>query len=196
MTYLLVGFGFLSVGFTAFAREALVIFSTPPYYPAAAVVGPLAMGFMAYASVQITASGISLSKKTYYFAIYAWLSAAANLVLNSLLIPRWGMLATSWTTFMSYLILTLGYLVTSQRLWPVAYEKRKALIAIALTVAFVLAGPLLPDWGLPANLALKSAYSLAYLALIVLARIVDQREWGALYRMAREFQSRWKAETI
>jgi O-antigen/teichoic acid export membrane protein len=196
MTYLLIGFGLLSVGFTAFAREALVIFSTPPFYPAASVIGPLAMGFVAYASIQITSSGISLTKKTHYFAIYAWPSAITNFVLNILLIPRWGMLATSWTTFISYLVLTLGYLVTSQRLLPVAYEKRKALSTIALTVGFVLAAPLLPNWGLPANLVLKSAYSMAYLALIVLARIVDQREWGALQRMAQEFQSKWRAETV
>ena len=190
MTYILVGFGILSVGITSFAHEALMILSTPSFYPAAFIVGPLLLGFMASASTQITAAGISLTKKTKYFTIYSWIAALLNFGLNVWLVPKWGMMAASWTTAVSYTFLTVAYLITSQRLWPVVYEKRRGVTVVALTVIFAVAAPLLPNFDLIANLALKSIYCLAYMASLFAFRVLDQREWQALLNARKELQTR------
>ncbi len=177
MTYILAGFGFLAVGFTAFSHEALVVLSTPPFYPAAFAVGPLALGFVAYASTQVTAMGIMLTKKTHYFAVFSWLAALLNLGINLWLIPRWGMMAASWTTLAAYVFLTLAYLAVSQRLVRIAYEKKRAFIILALTVGFVLAVALFPDLPLIWSGLLKGVYCLAFVGALFLFRALGQREW-------------------
>ena len=180
MTYLLFGFGLLCVGVTTFSLEVVMILATPPFYGAAAIVGPLTLGFMAYASTQITAVGISLTKQTKYFALYSWIAALINLGLNLIFIPKWGMVAASWTTAASYIFLTIAYLFTSQRLWAIVYEKRRALIIIGLTFAFTLTAPLLPELELSANLGIKSVYCVLYIAFLWLFQALDQREWRML----------------
>ncbi|MBI2170538.1 MAG: oligosaccharide flippase family protein [Chloroflexi bacterium] len=175
-TYILVGFSLLAVAISAFAREVLVVLATPPFYAAALVAGPLALGSLASGSTQITALGLGLAKRTYFMIIYAWLAAGLNVGLNFLFIPRWGMMAAAWTTLASYLFLTLAYGATSQRLFPVAYEKRKVLALIALTVPFCLAPRLLPELPLIASIPLKAGYGLAYVASLFALGIIGKRE--------------------
>jgi O-antigen/teichoic acid export membrane protein len=180
MTYILVGFGVIAVLITAFAREALILLSTPPFYAAAAVVGPLALAIVALASTQITALSISLLKKTHYLSIFSWLAALLNLGLNVWLVPRWGMFAASWSTAIAYVFLTLGYLWMSQRLWPIVYEKRQVLTVGGLTLLFTIVAPFLPDQSLLAGLVVKILHCAAYLALLVILRVFGQREWRIL----------------
>jgi O-antigen/teichoic acid export membrane protein len=180
MTYILVGFGLLSVGITAFAHELLKIVATPAFYPAARAVGPLALGFMAYASIQITASGISLMKKTKYFALFCWIAAVINVALNVLFVPQWGMMASSWATAVTWLFLTLAYLSVSQRLWPVAFEKRRSLTVVGLVVVFTVVAMYLPELPFFKGVVLKSLYCLVFVGLLVLGQVVDKREWLAL----------------
>lgn len=192
LTYILIGFGLLCVGITTFAHEGLVILSTAPFYPAALAVGPLALGFMALASTQVTALSISLTKKTSYFLIFSLLAAGINLVLNLWLVPRWGMLAASWTTAFAYMFLTVGYLLTAQRLWPIVYEKRRSLIVIGLTLGFTIAAPLLPTFSLPVDLGLKLLYCLAYIALLVVFQVFEPGEWS---RASTFFQTIVRSKT-
>lgn len=179
-TFIVVGFAVLSVLLTTFGRELLELLTTPEFYGAAAALGPLALGFVAFASTQITASGISLKKKTYWFIVISWIAACVNLVLNFIFVPRWGMLASAWATFVSYLVLTVGYLIVSQRLWPVAYERRRLAVVSVLTFAFVVCVPLLPRVSLAPSLFIKSLYVLTFGVLLVVLRVIDQDELRSL----------------
>ena len=180
MTYILVGFGLLCVGMTAFSREVLMLLSTVNFYPAAMAVGPLALGCVAMASTQITAAGISITKKTVYFTIFSWSAAFLNLLLNILFIPQWGMMAASWTTAVSYIFLTLSYALVSYKLWAIDYEKQRVIVVIVLTIAFTLAIPLMPNFGMVFNLLAKSLYCLTYLVLLFVFKSLDKREIKAI----------------
>jgi O-antigen/teichoic acid export membrane protein len=185
LTYLLCGFGLLSVILTTFANETLTILSTPPFYPAAVAFGPLALGLVAYASTQVTALGISFTKTTKYFAIFSWSAALLNLGLNVLLIPKWGMIAACWTTLAAYLFLTAAYHTVSQRFWPVVYEKRRLFVAGGLTLIFTLAVPLLPALSLVSGIIIKSLYCFAFVGLLFLLRGLEGREWRGFLTFIR-----------
>jgi O-antigen/teichoic acid export membrane protein len=185
MTYVLAGFGLLSVGITTFSSEILMVFSTPLFYGAKLAIGPLALGFVAYATTQVTALGISLRKKTHYLALFSWAAALLNVGLNVLLIPIWGMIAASWTTMATYLFLTLVYLTVSQRLWPVAYETRRALVLAGLTFIFTIAAPLLPALSPIFSVVIKSVYCSTFVGLLFLLRGLDDREWEVLLTLIR-----------
>jgi O-antigen/teichoic acid export membrane protein len=194
LTYVLLAFGILSVGFTSFAPEVLVLLSTPKFYPAATAVGPLALGFVAYASTQVTAAGISITKRTNYITVYSWIAALLNLGLNVWLIPIWGMMASSWATAMSYVFLTVAYAITTQKLYPLVYEKWRSGLTIVLTVAFTIAAPLLPDLGLIGGILLKAAYCLSFVAALFAFRVLDQREWVPLREMVERMLGRRTVE--
>jgi O-antigen/teichoic acid export membrane protein len=185
LTYLLVGFGILGVGLTVFAPEGLLLLTTPQFYPAAAAIGPLTLAVTAHVSQQVTGAAIGLTKRTHYYAICSWLAALLNLGLNIIFVPAGGMLAAAWTTTAAYLFLTLAYLAVSQRLWPIAYEVRRGLPAIVLTVVFTLGAPLLPDAEFALRIALKLGYCLLFLLLLVACGALGRREWAALQRMLR-----------
>lgn len=176
MTYVLAGMGLLCIGITAFAPELLRLLSHEDFYPAAAAVGPLAFAMIAYASVQITAAGISLKKQTKYLAMVASAAAALNVILNLVLDRPFGMMGAAWATTAAYVFLTLGYLAIAQRLWPVTYEWRRSLTVLALIVAFLFAAGFLPGSPTAPALVLKSLYCLAFLLALFGMRALDERE--------------------
>lgn len=180
MTYLLIGFGILVVGVTAFSGVLLRVLAAPAFAPSALAVGPMALGIMANATVNITALGISLVKKTKYLAIATWIAAGVNVVLNLVLIPRWGMLGSSWAMAVTYACLSAAYLVIGQRLWPVRYEKRRSLTVVALTVLFTAGVMALPSLPPVEGIVLKAAYCLAFVLTLVVARVIDRREFEAI----------------
>lgn len=185
LTYILAGFGLLSVGITTFSHEILMVLSTPSFYAASLAIGPLALGVVAYATTQVTAIGISLMKKTYYFALFSWAAALLNVGLNVLLIPIWGMIAAGWTTLIAYLFLTLTYLTISQRLWPIFYEKKRILVAGGLTFLFTFSAPLLPTFSLVFSIIIKGFYCSAFVGLLFLLKGLDGREWEAFLTFMR-----------
>jgi O-antigen/teichoic acid export membrane protein len=176
LTYILVGFGVLAVTVTAFAHEMLSLLTTHKYLGAARAVGPLALGFVAYATIQVTGSGMSLLKRTGYLAAFAWCAAILNLVLNLALVPTFGMVASAWATFASYAFLTVGYFVISQRLWPISVERRRASLAFVVTGTFTIAVPFLPNLSLLVALPVKLVYVTACVVCLVVLRVIDRRE--------------------
>jgi O-antigen/teichoic acid export membrane protein len=191
LTYILAFFGFLAVGISVFSREAVRILAPSTFAPASSAIMPLALGYVAYAATQVTASGISLKKKTAYFWLYTWIAALLNLGLNIVFVPRWGMMAASWSTAASYVFLAVAYLVTSQRLWRVEYEKSRAVTLIALTVAFCCGSYLVPQLSLLSGIVLKCAYCAVFVALAWAFRGLDRREWAALVETIRAARLRF-----
>lgn len=144
-TYILAGFGLLAVGLTVFADTLVAFLAGADFRGAAAAVLPLAVGMVAYASTQVTAGGISLTKRTLFLAVYSWMAAAINVALNLLLIPPFGMLGAAWATAAAYLSLTVAYGLTSHRLWPFSYDWRRAVTILGLTAVALLGSALLPS---------------------------------------------------
>jgi O-antigen/teichoic acid export membrane protein len=176
LTYVLAGFGFLCVGITAFAPELLRLLAAPTFSGAVVAVGPLALGMVAYASTQVTAGGITLKLRTRYMAIHASVAAAINVGLNLILIPEYAALGAAWATMIAYTYLTLAYLVTSQRLWPVAYETRRSLTVLVLLLAFTAGAVLLPILPFVLAVVVKGAYCLGFIAALFVLRALDKRE--------------------
>lgn len=181
LTYVVVAFGILAVGTGCFAPELLVLLSGARYAAAAPAVGPLALAIMALATTQITATGISLTKKTGYLALYSWLAALLNVGLNLWLIPRWGMLAAAWSTAAAYAFLTTAYFMTSQRLWPIAWHPWRVGAGALLALAFTSLAAEIPQ-----HLGVKVLYCFGFGVLLCLFRVVTPHEGRAVSSAIRE----------
>lgn len=172
-TYLLAAFGFLAVALTTFSHEFFGILTTSSYASAASLVPPLGLAMVAQASMTVTSLGITLKKRTAFLALLAWVAAIVNLGLNLVLDRQFGAAGAAWATAATYLALTAGYLVVSQRLWRVDYDWRAlSLIAVLIVVLTLVAGmlPTTTGW---TDLAVKVGVILSYALAVVWLRVID-----------------------
>ncbi|HET8893902.1 MAG TPA: oligosaccharide flippase family protein [Gaiellaceae bacterium] len=187
-TYIVLVFGLGCVFVSAFAHEILVVLATPRYYGAAVAVGPLALGYLAYATTQITAGPMTVMERTSYLARIAWAAAGLNLALNIALVPIWGMVASAWATAAAYLFLTIAYIVVGQRLWRVDYDRRRAGTIALLTLVFTVASRVLPGQESPGAVSLKILFVLAFVGGLFAARVVGPSDWHELRAQVRTIE--------
>lgn len=132
----------LGGGVALFSPEIMVGLMPVKYHSAGLALSALAMGLILQSTMQVTAIGISLERKTHLFARLSWLAAALNLVLNLIMIPPLGALGAAVATSLSYLFLTAAYLYYTQQLHPlpVPWNKLLVLAALWLLMAAFLVG--------------------------------------------------------
>lgn len=132
----------VAAGIALFAGELIETMMPASYSGAAVPMVILCFSVVLQASQQVTATGISLEKRTDIFAKLAWLTAGVNFAGNWLLIPRFGASGAASATALSYAVLSGSYLWATQRLHPIVVDwsrlGRLCLLAAALVVAAVI----------------------------------------------------------
>ena len=106
LTVIVAGFATLGVIVTAFGPELLEVLAASEFAAASAALAPLALGAVAYATVQVTALPFSLRHRTSALSIMTVLAATINIVLNLVFASRYGMLAAALATTASCVVLT------------------------------------------------------------------------------------------
>ncbi len=119
--YILLG-GFALVASASWAGPALRLLATPKYFGAEAVVPWVVLGYLLFGTTWVMSAGLLIIKKPYWITIGLYLGAGANLLLNWLLVPRWGMMGAAWATAASYGLAAIWSFAFSQRLWPVRHR--------------------------------------------------------------------------
>lgn len=119
-----------------FSHEVLRVMATAAFHPAAAVVPIVALGMVFDGSIQMVKIGILVSKSLTLRTVAVFGAAVINVLLNFLLVPRFGMMGAAWATAGGFLAqLTLMFFF-AQRLYPVPfhYPRIAAVFASALTL--------------------------------------------------------------
>jgi O-antigen/teichoic acid export membrane protein len=132
LTYYVFGLGVLASVIAALSPEVIAVLSGPEYAPAAAAIPLLCMGSVAYGSQTITATGMTMMHRTGRLAVISLVAAAVNVVAAVTLVPPFGIAGAAAATVIGYLLLTLGYLHASQRLWPIRVDKRRLPVIVLL----------------------------------------------------------------
>lgn len=104
-----------------FAEEVVALVAPADYRQAAGVVGLLGAGYGLYGLFLIMVTGMGVTMRTKPMAWITLGAAAGNVVLNLLLIPRYGMAAAAFTTVVANGGLAVGAWLASQRVYPVPY---------------------------------------------------------------------------
>lgn len=185
LTYFCIFCFTVAVGVGIFAREALLLFTTPDYVPGHVVAGLMAFQIIADACYYIVSIGITLAKKTQLLAYSVPVAALVSVLLNVILIPTLGFFGAALTNALAYTFLTLLTYTLAQKVYPIPYEAAKILRLALLAVA---------AWGLgisvsPANpwlaLGLKGLLLLGFGAGLFLLRIVEFAEVNLVFTWVR-----------
>jgi O-antigen/teichoic acid export membrane protein len=163
LTYLVVVASWLALALGLLAPWLVRLLTQPEFYEGERVVAPLAFGGMAYAAYIVMAIGVGRAKRTQFNWAITGLAAVVNVALNLILIPAYGIMGAAAATVAAYGVMFLAMTWYAQRVFPVPYQWRRVLTAVAAALALLLAGRALG--GLAAAIGLTLAYPLALLLL-------------------------------
>lgn len=194
-TYLFATVVLLAAGLSAVSADLIRLMVAPEFWQAAVVIPWTALGVVAQACYQVVALGLNITKQTKYFPISTGIAAVFSIVLNLILIPRFGFLGAAWANAASYSMLTLTIGLFARRVYPVQYEwKRLGLVAAAGLASYASAVVLVPFARNPvAGILLRGTIvTIVYLLVLWIAAFLNRSEldqlvglWRAIRRPER-----------
>lgn len=145
----------LCLGLCIFSREIVEFIATKPsFHPAWKLIPPIAFSYVLFGMGELFGKGIAMAKKTGYYGSIYFISAAINIALNFLLVPRFGAAAAAWTTLISFIILTILLSFFSVKHYSVNIDFARLTFMILVAVsAFILS--ILIDFNQTLTLVLK-----------------------------------------
>ncbi len=134
------GFGFiLFVGLSLFAPEILWVMTTPDYYRAAPIIMFLTPAIL-LSNMYIFAPGTGIKNATITIMWINIAGAVLNILLNVLLIPRFGIIGACMATLINYACVFLLYLISGHKHYPVHYPWKRLGSMAGIAIAFVWVG--------------------------------------------------------
>lgn len=166
-TYAFVAIAAAAMCAACFAREAIAILAPPIYRGAEQVVPWVVLGSVFQGCYLILSTGTWFSMKTRLIPLVTAAGAIANVVINIIAVPRYGILAAAVATAMAYGVMAILHAMVAHSLFPIRWElKRWATIALISFVAYGVCASLSIT---PVAIALKALTVLVALVAMVLA---------------------------
>jgi O-antigen/teichoic acid export membrane protein len=176
-------FGLISMfswlAISLFAREIVLLLTRRPEFWAGHVIVPV-IAFTAVLNGYggFLGIGMVMKNKPYLITFCVIVSAGTNLILNILLVPRWGIMGAALATLIAFLIWDALKLYFSWRLHDVRIEMARIIhITVVVLMLFGLSQLLPSEMGLFPRAILKVLILLSFPAMIVLTGFftVDER---------------------
>lgn len=157
---------FIVVGLWLEARWIVEILAAPEFFDSYEAVGLLALGAALYGIYLALVVVLGRTGRTEFNLPATAAATAANLGLNLLLVPPYGIVGAAVALVISYLLVIVLMYRFTDRLFPVAWQWGKLAWIVALAVALVAGGELLLPTDGFAGLLSRGALWLAYPVLL------------------------------
>ena len=179
------------VGVSVLRNPILKILSTPDYYQGSKIIPFVALGGLFFGLNQRFGMGLAFYKKTKYFMYSLIISGLVNLILNILLIPKFGYIAAAVTTLVSYMVLTLLTFVFSRKYftWEFPFTSLLKIIFASglMSIAVYYIGSILTSITLWSLVLIIASGMLVYLSILFLLKEFKAIEIQELLRLKRKF---------
>jgi O-antigen/teichoic acid export membrane protein len=136
-TYLILVLSSVTLLLSIFSREIVLLMSTREYLDSYRVVPFLSLSFLFYGVYFYLSYGMNIKKMTRYQPMIIGVSAGLNLLLNIVLIPRYGMLGAAVANTSAFVLMGVLAGMVSNRFYPVSVEVGR-LTHIGIVFALVL----------------------------------------------------------
>jgi len=195
LTYGMTLFCFLAVGASLFAREAVEVLTADAYIGAARVVPLVVAAYLLYELYYLLSLGFDLTLRPWFPVVAILTAGAANLVLNTLLIPRYGMMGAAAATALSYAVMPLLVYPVVQRLYPVPYEIGRLFVLAGVSAAVVSVGVYVETQSLWVDLPVAVGLLASWGGILLLVRFFSPSELAAARSIVRDAFSSVRART-
>jgi len=138
-TYYMMVIIFVGLAISLFSGEIIHILTTPQFYEASKIVPIIVLSFVFIGMYMMMTNQIFYMKKTHYFIYISGIAATVNIVLNFILIPKYGIMGAAYTTLISFVLFFVLTYIISIKIYPILYEKKKIiyLFFLAFTLYFI-----------------------------------------------------------
>ncbi|HEU0303211.1 MAG TPA: oligosaccharide flippase family protein [Gaiellaceae bacterium] len=159
LTYLLFVASWAALALGLLAPWLVEWLTTPAFYDAADVVALLAFGAVAFGGFIVVSIGLGRTKRTQFNWVVTGSAAAVSVVLNLVLIPRYGIVGAGVANLCAFTVMFLGITWWSQRVFWVPYQWRRVVTVIGVAAGLTVLGKAL-DVPLAGAIALVAVYPL------------------------------------
>lgn len=116
----------------------------PAAYHSVAFVIPIVSASMVFYGIYyIFMIGANIKRKTWTSSIFTTLAAIVNLLMNLALIPRYGAMGAALSTLVAYIVLASSAYIVNQKLYPIAFEIERFVLAFLAGVVLYVGGSFL-----------------------------------------------------
>lgn len=195
VTWFVVGGAFVVSGMWLLSRWIVRALAAPKFFDAYEPIGLIAAGVTLYALYMVLVVILGRTGRTEFNFPATGAALVANVALNLLLVPPFGIVGAGAALVASYLVVLALMYGFTQRLFPVPYEWGRLARVVLVSAALVAAGELLLPTDGAAGFLARTALWLAYpLALLAIGFFTpDERAWLARLRRPGDLSRRLRA---
>ena len=167
---------FVGLAISILVPEILVLMTTPEFYAAGKYVPLIVFSMIIFAFRYHFEFGIMWSKKTKYYAYINFFTAIFNLLVNIILIPKYGLWGGVWS---SVIVLTVHSFITyfvSNKLYPIDYEFNSVFKLFLIAILFYFISLFINTQNLVLNCAIKSMMVIIFPFATILLKVFSHQE--------------------
>lgn len=160
-----------------FTKEIFHLMVAEEFHSAITIVPIIAFSYILFGLEEIFTAGFFIKSRTALLFPIALVSFIANVVLNLILIPLWGILGASISTLISFLLFSCVSYFTCEKFFPVKYNFRSIITDIGTGIILFA----LPYIG-------GNHIILRVLSFILLCSIIGWKEKDRIKKYVRKYQ--------
>jgi O-antigen/teichoic acid export membrane protein len=143
LTYLLLASSWLALALGVLAPWLVRLLARDPgFWAGADVVAPIAFAGALWGAYIVVAIGVGRTRRTQFNWVVTGTAAVLNVVLNLVLIPRYGIEGAAASAVLAFVVMFAGMTWWAQRIYPVPYQWRRVSTAVGVAVALTVVGRL------------------------------------------------------
>jgi len=117
-----------------FSKEIIMLLTTKSYYRSHEIIPIIVLGYVFVGIYMMLTNQIFYKEKTHYILFITPVSATISIILNFLLVPKYGMYGAAFATMLSFGIFAFITYLFSNKVFPIPYEKKKIAMLIVLGI--------------------------------------------------------------
>jgi len=190
MTHLFLVGGWVALGLALLSPEAVRVIAGSRYEAAAAMVPPYLLGSFLFGISPMFELGLYLKNKTFWKPAIVAFEAGAIVVLNMVLIPRFGGVGAAWAYGISQAIFCAVLFAASRRYVRVSYEWGRLMVLAGVAPAMLVIGQAFGGrWGWGGT-GLRAMLGLSFPVVLWAFRLYSPEETDEALRLLRRLLGR------
>ncbi len=130
--------GFVFLIFTIFAKDIIMLVAqNAEYYDAYKIVPLLSFSMILHGFYTVISVGVILTKKTKYVIISNYSAAILNIILNFLLIPKYGMLGAAIASVIAFILNSVILYNFAQKCYFIKYKIINVIVHFAVLLIII-----------------------------------------------------------
>ncbi len=175
-TYQILAMLTVALALSVLSREIIELIADRAYLAAYTVIPLISLSMVLQSSNDVVQTGILVTRKTWVLPVIVGAAAAANVVLNVLLIPKYSMMGAAIATVISYAAQVAFTCGATSRIYPIPFEIRRIATAFCCGVAVYGLASLIRFESLGLRISLKMVGLLLFPGALFLLRFFGKDE--------------------